>query len=324
LLIITAIRYFSNDQVVYSKAIQQLQSLMQSAIVDGNGIRWKAIADADDLETSAEESLALVIEALEAGKQEKGFAPGIIKWLMTYKNEQQWHTTKGTAAVIDLLLKEQNSSIRDSHTLTAAVNDKSVTVSDDILYGSVSAFHQTENVRSIHLRKQEDEPINANIGWYHFGDPTNLNDLNKVVSISKNWYHLNSQTKAWELSDSNFVYKVGEKVRIVIALETSKALRYVWINDTRSAAFEPEEYNSGYQYGKHFGYYQSVRDAGIDFFAELIPSGKTEIEYEMVVAQEGKFSGGIAMLQCMYKPAVTSYSNTRSIISKSGLDNFAH
>ncbi|HTM92355.1 MAG TPA: MG2 domain-containing protein [Flavisolibacter sp.] len=324
LLIITAIRYFSNDQVVYSKAIQQLQSLMQSAIVDGNGIRWKAIADADDLETSAEESLALVIEALEAGKQEKEFAPGIIKWLMTYKNEQQWHTTKGAAAVIDLLLKEQNFSIRDSHTLTAAVNDKSVTVSDDILYGSVSAFHQTENVLSIHLRKQEDEPINANIGWYHFGDPTNLNDLNKEVSISKNWYHLNSQTKAWELSDSNFVYKVGEKARIVITVETSKALRYVWINDKRSAAFEPEEYNSGYRYGKYFGYYQSIRDAGLDFFAEFIPSGKTEIEYEMVVTQEGKFSGGMVMLQCMYKPSVTSYSNTQSIISKSGSSNFAH
>jgi hypothetical protein len=323
LLIILGIRYFSNDPVEYSKATQQLQSLMQAAIVDGNGVRWKTIADSDDLETSAEESLALVIEALEAGKQEQEFGPGIIKWLMTYKNEQQWHTTKGTSAIIDLLLKQRNSVVAATHTMRADFNEKSIKVSDDILYGSTSAFCQTETIQSIRLRKEEDEPINANIGWYHFSNSNDLNRLNKEVNINKSWYHINHQTKEWELSDSNFVYKVGEKVKIVIALESSKALRYVWINDKRSGAFEPEEYNSGYQYGRYFGYYQSIRDAGINFFAEFIPSGKTQIEYEMIVAQEGEFSGGMAMLQCIYNPSVTSYSSTQSIISKSGSGNFA-
>jgi TonB-dependent SusC/RagA subfamily outer membrane receptor len=324
LLIILGMRYFSNDPVEYSKATQQLQSLMQDAIVDGNGARWKTIADADDLETSAEESLALVIEALEAGKKEQEFASGIIKWLMNYKNEQQWHTTKGTAAVIDLLLKQRNSVVAATHTMIADFNERSVKVSDDVLYGSTSAFRQTENIQSIHLTKQQDDPTSVNIGWYHFSNATDLNKLNKEVNISKSCYHINSQTKEWELSDSNFVYKVGEKVKIVIALESSKALRYVWINDKRSGAFEPQEYNSGYQYGRNFGYYQSVRDAGIDVFAEFIPSGKTQIEYEMVVAQEGEFSGGMALLQCMYNPSVTSYSSTQSIISKSGSSNFTH
>jgi TonB-dependent SusC/RagA subfamily outer membrane receptor len=313
LSIITAIRFFSNDPAEYSKAVQQLQSLMQAAIVDGNGIRWKTIADADDLETSAEESLALMIEALEVGKQEKEVVPGIMKWLMTYKNEQLRHTTKGTAAVIDLLLKERNSVTAGTHSVTAVINDKSATVSDNILYGSTAIFHRIENVQPIHLTKQENDPINTNIGWYHFTDASGSNGLNKEVNISKSWYHVNAQSKAWELSDSNTVYKIGEKVKIVIGLETGKALRYVWINDKRSAAFEPEEYSSGYRYGKYFSYYQSIRDVGIDFFAEFIPSGKTEIEYEMVVNQEGKFSGGMAMLQCMYKPAVAGYSNTHAI-----------
>lgn len=324
LLVINAIRYFPDEPAMYSKAKQQLQSLIQSAIIDDNGIRWKTIADADVLGTSAEETLALVTEAFEAGKQVKEIVPGIIKWLLTYKNEQQWHTTKGTAAVIDLLLKEQNSVTADTYSLSATVNNSSVTVSDDILHGSTSVFHQTKNVQSIQLEKQAGEAINVNLGWYYFGNTDYLNKLNHEINVNKKWYHLNSQTKAWDLSDSNTVYKIGDKVKIVIALETSKALHYVWINDKRSAAFDPEEYNSGYKYGRYFSYYMSIHDDGIDFFAEFIPSGKTEIEYEMVVAQEGTFSGGIAMLQCMYQPSVTSYSNMQLIITKSGSENSAH
>lgn len=313
LLVINALRYFSDDLAIYSKAKQKLQSLMQSAIVDDNGIRWKAIADADDLETSAEETLALLTEAFEAGKIHEEIAPGIIKWLMTYKNEQQWHTTKGTAAAIDLLLKEQNTVISNTHSLYATINNRTVSVSDDLLSGSTSVFHQTDNVRSVHFKKRENETINANLGWYYFTNADNLSALNKEVGVNKKFYHLSSQTRNWELIDSNTVCRIGDKIRIVIVLETSKTLRYVWINDKRSAALEPQEYKSGHEYGKYFSYYKSIHDDGIDFFAEFIPSGRTEIEYEMVVAQEGKFSGGIAVLQCMYQPSITSYSNLENL-----------
>ncbi len=63
LLINTSLRIFTeaNDSM-HQKALKQLNSIMQLAIVDeSNGIRWKNIADADDLDNSDEETLDLLI-----------------------------------------------------------------------------------------------------------------------------------------------------------------------------------------------------------------------------------------------------------------------
>jgi alpha-2-macroglobulin len=54
----------------------------------------------------------------------------------------------------------------------------------------------------------------------------------------------------------------------------------------------------------------------MQFFAEFIPSDKTKIDYEMLVRQEGRFSTGMASLQCMYNPAVMAYSNSEEVLSK--------
>jgi hypothetical protein len=45
------------------------------------------------------------------------------------------------------------------------------------------------------------------------------------------------------------------------------------MSDPRAAAFEPKENNSGYRYNPAFNYYQSVRDTGLELFAEAIPKG---------------------------------------------------
>jgi hypothetical protein len=59
------------------------------------------------------------------------------------------------------------------------------------------------------------------------------------------------------------------------------------VSDPRAAAFKPKENNSGYRYNPAFNYYQSVRDTGLELFAEAIPKGISEITYELVVAHDG-------------------------------------
>ena len=83
--------------------------------------------------------------------------------------------------------------------------------------------------------------------------------------------------------------------------------KYVFIDEKRAAALEPSNALSGYEYNKGFGYYQSVRDAGYQFFAEQIPSGISTITYETIVAKEGTIDNGPISLQCMYQPAVKAY-----------------
>jgi hypothetical protein len=101
---------------------------------------------------------------------------------------------------------------------------------------------------------------------------------------------------------------MADKVSVTITIETPNALRYVYIDDKRSAGFEPADIKSCYQYDKGLGYYKSVRDAGFQFFSEFIPAGRNEITYEMNVSQEGLFYNGLASLECMYNPGMNAYS----------------
>lgn len=68
-----------------------------------------------------------------------------------------------------------------------------------------------------------------------------------------------------------------------------------------------------FAHAQEFGYYQSIRDTGVDIFAERIPKGTSELNYELIVAHSGEFTSGPAILQCMYQPANTAYSKTTNV-----------
>jgi alpha-2-macroglobulin len=134
------------------------------------------------------------------------------------------------------------------------------------------------------------------------------------VRIQKIISRFNEKSKSWERVAEATALKLGEKVRITITIETPKALHYVFINDQKAAAFEPAVYQSGYNWGSDFIYYESIRDAGRQFFADLVPSGRTQIEYEMTVTHEGSFNSGITSLECMYRPEISAYGNVQTIM----------
>jgi hypothetical protein len=65
LLITTTLRYFDQEADEYKMAIKQLNSIAELAIKDDlNGIRWKDIADNDDMSYSAEETMAFLTKHL--------------------------------------------------------------------------------------------------------------------------------------------------------------------------------------------------------------------------------------------------------------------
>jgi hypothetical protein len=165
----------------------------------------------------------------------------------------------------------------------------------------------------IELKKATSEPATGNLTWYYVSSDDNLSLSNKELSLKKELFRYNSSTATWEPIHENTVLKMAEKIRVQLTIETSKTLRYVYIDDKRAAAFEPGENHSGYAYAAGFSYYQSVRDAGMQFFSGFIPSGRSTLSYEMIVAQEGSFHNGPAVLQCMYKPEVSAYSNSITI-----------
>ena len=314
LLCLTTMRYFQDS--LHQKAVAALQSIKESAIVDTiNGTRWKELADGEDIGATSEETIAYLLEAFKEAGDGNNMQPGVLQWLLTNKQQHKWRTTTGTAAIISVLLQQKGSATGTTNSVKALLPDTTLQVADGLLDGSRIAFHESGTFSPVVIQKTTDAPVNINLGWYYFASPDSAAGLNNGVRLQKAISRFNEKTKSWERVGETNALQLGEKIRVTITIETPKALHYVFINDQKAAAFEPAVYQSGYNWGSDFSYYESIRDAGRQFFADLIPSGRTHIEYEMTVAHEGSFSSGLTSLECMYRPEISAYGNVQKIMA---------
>jgi hypothetical protein len=204
-----------------------------------------------------------------------------------------------------------------TQSITGRINDSSVTVSNDIVSGNSFAFNKSRSQGPISLHKPSDAVASGSLSWYYFTSSDQLKEFNSDVMITKSFFRYNSKQNTWDSAFDHTIYKIGDKVRVMLNIETRKMLRYVFIDDKRAASFEPSEIKSGNEYGQGISYYKSVRDAGFQFFVTSIPAGRSVISYEVIVSQEGSFTSGPAMLQCMYNPAIAAYSNYSIITTSS-------
>jgi uncharacterized protein YfaS (alpha-2-macroglobulin family) len=100
----------------------------------------------------------------------------------------------------------------------------------------------------------------------------------------------------------------GDLIKVRIELRADRDLEYVHIKDQRAAAFEPLNVLSQHKYQGGLGYYESTRDASVNFFFDWLPKGTYVFEYPLRVTHTGDFSNGIATIQCMYAPEFTAHS----------------
>ncbi len=102
--------------------------------------------------------------------------------------------------------------------------------------------------------------------------------------------------------------KVGDKVVVNLTIEASQVMEFVFLKDLRAACLEPTEQMSRYNYSDGMSYYQSNSDTFMGFYFDRLPKGKHRVSYSMFVTKEGNFSNGYALIQCIYSPEFSAYS----------------
>jgi hypothetical protein len=107
--------------------------------------------------------------------------------------------------------------------------------------------------------------------------------------------------------------KVGDKLVVRIELRLDRDLEYVHLKDLRAAGTEPVNVISGYRWKGGLGYYESTKDASTNFFFHFIPKGTHVFEYPMFVSHNGRFSAGIATVECMYAPEFRAHSEGQTL-----------
>ena len=108
---------------------------------------------------------------------------------------------------------------------------------------------------------------------------------------------------------------VGDKLQVVLTVNTDRDMQYVTINDHRAACFEPADKLSGYQFSdgniKHrqsIGYYNDIKDTQNRILINFLPKGSHVITYDVYVTNSGTFCTGIAEVTCEYAPQFTAHT----------------
>lgn len=151
----------------------------------------------------------------------------------------------------------------------------------------------------------------GSIFWQYFEEMDKITpSANNPLSVQKQLFVERTTTNGKQLflvNDGDEL-KIGDKLISRIQIAAIRDMDFVHLKDLRPAGTEPENTLSGYQWQNRLGYYQSTKDVSNNYFFDRIPKGSYTLEYPMYVTHAGKFSAGLASIQCLYAPEFTSHS----------------
>jgi hypothetical protein len=88
------------------------------------------------------------------------------------------------------------------------------------------------------------------------------------------------------------------------------------IKDTRAACLEPLDQVSGFRWQESLPLYLETKDASTHYFIQDLSKGTYVFEYRMWVTRTGKYTAGMASVQCLYAPEFVANSQGSLLIVK--------
>ncbi|MDX2048817.1 MAG: alpha-2-macroglobulin family protein, partial [Chitinophagaceae bacterium] len=309
-----------NDAVT-AKAI--LASLKENAIKDEEkGMYWKDNTAGYYWHQAPVETQSLLIETFaEAGKDKE--AVELMKlWLLRQKQTQNWKTTKATADACYALLLQGTNWLAEEPTTEIKLGSLSFTSPSGGGWEGVGYFKKTIDGKNVSSDMGKiDISLSSPTGggqvgawgaiyWQYFENLDQITPASTPLQLKKKLFIEKNTERGPVLQPVNEgdEIKVGDKLKVRIELRSERDMEYVHMKDMRAAGTEPVNVLSSYKWQGGLGYYESTKDASTNFFFNWLSKGTYVFEYPLFVTHAGKFSAGIANIQCMYAPEFTSHS----------------
>lgn len=278
---------------------------------NGNGWYWNE---------APIEQQALMIELFEEVAKDPVSVNELKIWLLKQKQTQAWKTTKATAdAVYALLLSGDNwldskedMKIQIGSQLIQPSKDKDIALEAGTGYFKKSweASEISPSMGNIRITKTTDRLSWGAVYWQYFEALDKITEHAAGLSMIKELYierKSKEKTELIKVTDKNQL-KIGDKLIVRIHMKSDRNLEFVHMKDMRASGLEPVNFLSGHYYQGGMYYYESIRDASVNFFFDWLPKGDYVFEYPLRVAHSGNFSNGITTIQCMYAPEFGAHS----------------
>jgi hypothetical protein len=266
------------------------------------------------------ERQSMLIEAFSEVANDQASVEQMKIWLLKQKQTQDWKTSRATADAVyalllkgtDLLASDQLVEVTMGGEKIDPLNLDGVQVQAGTGYFLVSKSGKEimPSMANIKVVKKDEGIAWGAVYWQYFENLDKITPAKTPLSLEKELYIERNSTSGPVLDPvfDNTILKTGDKLKVRIILRVDRDMEYVHMKDMRAAAFEPAETLSGYRYQDGLGYYESIRDASVNFYFDYLRKGTYVFEYSLNVTQKGEFSNGISSIQCLYAPEFSAHS----------------
>lgn len=299
---------------------QILVSLDEKALHNEEmGMYWKENNNGYYWYQAPIETQAYLIEAFQEVKNDEKAVEEMKVWLLKQKQVQSWKSTKATADACYALLMQGSDWLKENKEVVVWLAGNKFDREEENVEAEAGTgyFRHTWQKKEIKpeygkvkLQNKNESIAWGALHWQYFEQLDKITSHESPLAVQKEVYLLKNTDKGQVLEKvtPQMQLSPGDQLKIRLIVQTDRNMEFIHLKDMRAAALEPAEALSGYRYQGGLGYYQSIKDASMNFFIERLSRGTYVLEYPLRVSQKGSFQNGIATIQCMYAPEFNAHS----------------
>lgn len=279
------------------------------------GMYWKGFNAGYNWYEFPAETHALMIEAFHEVAKDEVAVNDLRRYLLKLKQTTDWKTTKATAEACYALLLTGSEWLDEANAPVIKVGNEIIQVDKkEAGTGAIEKSWTSAEIKpamgDVSITSKADKPSWGALHWQYFEQMDKVAPHESPFSIRKQVMLTEQKDGTTQLVPiaTSRTLKPGDKLTIRIELRIDRYVDYVHMKDLRASGLEPTETLSGYKYQGGLGYYESIRDASVNFFFDRIAPGTYVFEYPLRVTHQGEFSNGITTAMCMYAPEFSSHS----------------
>lgn len=306
------------------RAAQVLNSIRQYAVrTPGEGMYWKENRGGYYWYQSPVEVQSLLIEAFA---EKGGFASEVNDmktWLLRLKQTTDWGNSVATANACYALLMNGADWLNKTPLFSVTIGGQNLTA--DSLEAGTGYFKKQVQQDKISAASGDISikitgagtgsaalPAWGAVYWQYFEQLDRITSAgaDSTLSIKRVYYKQKETDAGTVLEEINNLtpLKPGDKLVVRMVVTTGRNMEFVHLKDQRAASLEPVQVLSRYQWKNGLGYYQTVKDASVQFFFDWLPKGTHVLEYPLFITHTGVFSSGIGTVQSLYAPEFAGHS----------------
>ena len=290
---------------MHKQALPVVQSIREFALTDAvRGMYWDSYIRGWYTPSQVAVT-STVLQALHAVDPKADELDLVRKWMLLSKQTTDWGGGSLAADATFALLSTGSQWLDRAQSPVITLDGQPVTMDRfDAYMGYCRKSVEAHSGSQLAIERSGANPAWGAVYWQYSQPMSEVQPAaTQDISIHKDVYVLTPSGKPHESE-----LRVGDKVQVRLTITCDRDIDYLTLIDERASCFEPVDRTSGYRYSDGVGQYRETRDAGTNIFIQHLTKGTHVITYDVFATAPGRFSSGVATIQCQQAPEVTAHS----------------